>query len=118
MNSALSDDKAESAEDSGMSANSTKTSKALLDAHHRYLVQVSVVLDLAVEHVCGGTFNSQVDLVLPEALRRLAHPVVGPASIPGTVQILVVLNGCESLLQDVRVQKWVQSVTRHGQSID
>ena len=118
MNSALSDDKAKSAEDSGVGANSTKTSKALLDAHHRDLVQVSVVLDLAVEHVCSGTFNSQVDLVLPEALRRLAHPVVGPASIPGTVQILVVLNGCESLLQDVRVQKWVQSVTRHGQGID
>ena len=113
-----SDDHAQTPKECSTATNGSKTCETLLDGHDGDLAQVAIVLHLSVEHVGSGALHSQVDLVLPEASRRLSHPVVGPARVLGTMQVLVVFDGCKALLKNSRVQHWVQCVTGHGQGIN
>ena len=34
------------------------------------------------------------------------------------MELLIVVDGCEALLQDIRVEEWVQSVTGDRQGVD
>ena len=101
-----------------MGTNGAKVSKTLLDGHNSLLVKVDVVLHLTVEHVGCGTLHSIVELVFPQTLGCLSHPVVGPSCVLLTMKVLVVFNVCQALLEDVGVEQWVERVTRHRECVD
>ena len=101
-----------------MEADQTEALKALLERQDGLLVQVSVVLNLSINHVCGEALDCEVELVLPEAISRLGHPVLGPSCVLWSVQRLVVFDSAESLLEHLSVKEWVEGVSRHAECID
>ena len=108
----ISNQQADSGQGSGGDTDPIERIEALLEGHHGLLFQVAIVLDLSEDHVGGESLDSVVELVFPESLGGSTHPVVGPAGVHLTVQMLVVLNSGKALLEDRSVEKWVQSVTR------
>jgi len=90
----------------------------LLVGHYSLGFQVAIVLDLSEDHVAHAALNRQIELVLPELVCCSTHPIVWPSGVHLAMQVLVVLNLGETLLENGRVQQWVESVTAHGQSVD
>ena len=103
----------EASKNSRSDADSTESCKALLEGHHRLVVQIAIVLHLSEHHVGSESLHSVVYLVLPKFVGGLAHPKVRPSRVGFPVKVLVVLDCGKSLLQDGRVKKGVQGVTAH-----
>lgn len=101
-----------------MDANGAKVGKTLLDSHHSLLVEVPMVLYLTEKHVRCGTLDSIVELEFPQTLSGLAHPIVRPFGVLGTMEVVVVVDVSEALLQDSGVEQGVERVTRHREGID
>lgn len=114
----FSHNKTEADKGSRSKANSTKSCKALLEGHHGLVEQIVIVRHFSVDHVRSESLHSQVELVLPKAAGGPTHPEVGPSGVQFAVKVLVVFDRYETLLKDVRVEKGVQGVTAHRQSID
>ena len=83
----------------------------MINSQDGLLVQVAVVLHLTVDNVRGEALHSEVKFVLPELLCCSMHPEVRPARDSGSMELLVVIDGGQTLLENVGVQQWVQSVT-------
>ena len=103
----ISNEQADSGQGSSGDTDTVERIEALLEGHHGLLFQVAIVLDLSEDHVGGESLDSVVELVFPESVGSSAHPVVGPAGVHLTVQMLVVLNSGKALLEDGSVEKWV-----------
>ena len=113
-----SNQEADSGENSRGEANTSERFKALVEGHHGLRLQVAILLDLSEDQVGGEALHGVVELVLPELACLSAHPVVWPVRVLLAVQILEVLDHGETLLQNRRVQQWVERITAHRQSVD
>ena len=92
--------------------------EALIESHDSLCLEVAILLDFTEDHIGSEALNSIVELILPKLRGLVAHPIVWPIRISLSMECSEVLNHLQSLLEDCSVQKGVQSVSAHGQSVD
>jgi hypothetical protein len=64
-----------------------------------------------VHDVGGYSLHGVVELVPPQTVAHLLHEEVRPSRVHLSMLVLVLLNGCQSLLESLGVQHGVQCVT-------
>ena len=90
-----------------MSSNGGHASKSLLNCHESLLIQMTVLLDLTIEHVACESFHGEVELVTPHILSNILHKMMRPVLEFMSMKIVVVLNSLQSMLEILRIQHWV-----------
>ena len=106
-----------------MSSNTDYAFDSLIDCHQSLLIEVTILLHFAEEHVTSEALDGKVELVAPHVATYSLHGVVGPILTKnslgepiltknllggpvlelGTVDSIVVFDGIESLLEDLSV---------------
>ena len=86
-----------------MSSNTDYAFDSLIDCHQSLLIEITILLHFAEEHVTSEALDGKVELVAPHVATYSLHGVVGPVLELGTVDSIVVFDGIESLLEDLSV---------------
>ena len=86
-----------------MSSNTDYAFDSLIDCHQSLLIEVTILLDFAEEHVTSETLDGKVELIAPHVATYSLHGVIGPVLELGTMDSIVVFDGIESLLEDLSV---------------
>ena len=112
-----SDEHAKGSESSGLSSSSDQVLGILVQSRDSDALEVLVLSELLVDDEGSEALDGVVEFVAPESGANLLHREVGPPRVLDTVLVAVVVDGCKSALQSLRVQEGVQGVTGRGEQV-
>lgn len=80
-------------------------------AQETHAVDVSVVLEGTVCLVSNDCLHEVVELILAHVAGHSSEAGVHPESVIGTISVLIVFDGPQSILQVFGIHVWVQSIS-------
>ena len=89
--------------------------ESLSGGHETHAVHVAVVLVASVNLVGQHRLEQVVELVLHHVVVASSKQGVYPERVVGSVSVLIVLDHPQAASQSVRVQAWVQGISRRVQ---